>query len=253
MDRLHQALQAELEASRTVAHLSERAHSASGTPPFAPVPEVPPKANESAGTEVELRAAKTSTEAEREPLLARQPGASIGNPAELIFTATDLSKVEIDLDPNLFYEPTYDQVIRELIGEVLRQEAPILDKSLVDRVARAHGFMRSGRVIRERVLGIAKGHFHFHPNVGGDGSFVWLSESDRLRWVHYRVPKDSEHARAIEEIAPEEVISAAKWAVGDDPPLEIARIFGIRRLSSEARSRIQSILQRQHSPAVDQP
>src|SRR5690606_19784696 len=102
LDRLHQALQAELEASRTVAHLSQRAHSASGSPPIAPVPEDDPKASEAAGAEAELHVARTSTEDEREPLLARQPGASIDSSTELVFAPTDLSKVGIPLDPSLF-------------------------------------------------------------------------------------------------------------------------------------------------------
>jgi hypothetical protein len=240
LDRLHQALQTELEASRAVAQLSKQAYSAAGA--SSPIATNPKTGLEGPAVDGEVSVA-SSTAGEREPLLARRPGTSIGNSAELIFAPTDLSKVEITLDPNMFYEPGYDRVLGELIEEVLRQEAPILDKSLVDRVARAHGFMRSGRIIRERVLDIARCRFHFQPNVGGDGSFLWLSEDDRLRWLHHRVPMAGGHVRPIDEIAPEEIVSAAERVVGDDPPLQIARIFGIRRLSSEGRSRIQSILQ----------
>jgi hypothetical protein len=131
-----------------------------------------------------------------------------------------------------------------VIRRVLEQEAPILDMVLVERVARAHGFKRSGRLIRERVLDLAKRHYHFQKDEDSeDGAFVWLTEDDVRRWNTFRVPQGDEDVRFIEEIPPEEIIAAAQSIKGDDVPIEIARAFGIRRLSVTSRDRIDQVIQ----------
>ncbi len=125
----------------------------------------------------------------------------------------------------------------------MEQEAPILDKVLVDRVARAHGFKRSGRLICERVLDLAERHYHFQPDPEPEhGHFVWLAADDPDRWNIYRVPEREEDVRFIEELAPEEIVAAARSIQTNDAVVEIARVFGIRRLSAAARGRLVRVL-----------
>src|SRR6185312_10433194 len=100
---------------------------------------------------------------EREPmrLVARGPSGDGVAAIKRIYRSADLSSLEPSLQPSIFHETSYDSTLEKCIREVLEQEAPILDKVLVDRVARAHGFKRSGHLICERVLDLAERHYHF--------------------------------------------------------------------------------------------
>ena len=143
----------------------------------------------------------------------------------------------------VFYDASYDAILETCIREVLEQEAPILDKVLVDRIARAHGFKRSGRLIRERVLELAERHYHFEPDPEPDhGHFVWPAADDPDRWNIYRVPQGEDDIRFIEELAPEEIVAMPRSIPSDDPVVDIARVFGIRRLSASANGRLFRVL-----------
>ncbi|HEX6532122.1 MAG TPA: DUF3320 domain-containing protein, partial [Nitrospira sp.] len=184
-------------------------------------------------------------ESERRRLVARPPARAVGAPVKRVYQVADLADLSPSLLPENFSAPSYEPILELIIRRVLEQEAPILDKVLVDRVARAHGFKRSGRLIKERVLELAERHYHFEKDADSEGgAFVWLSEDDVGRWNIFRVPQSDEDVRFIEEIPPEEILAAAQSVKGDDVPIEIARAFGIRRLSVISRGRIVQIIQK---------
>lgn len=177
-----------------------------------------------------------------EPLIARGPTPSVTHSDQRIYSKADLSDYEQVIDPERFHDRDYDSVLSALIRKVLKDEAPILDEALVKRLARAHGFKRAGRRIRDRVIRTARrGGYYFQrdPDVGY-GAFVWSSPDDVSRWKVYRVPGSATDTRFAEEIPREELRAAARTASGEDTALEVARIFGIRRLSNSARRRIEA-------------
>jgi very-short-patch-repair endonuclease len=157
------------------------------------------------------------------------------------YRIADLSSLTHMIQPEQFHLPAYSQVLRQIIEEVLRQEAPILDALLVQRIARAHGFQRSGRLIRDRVLELAEQHHHVQQ-AGFEEVFVWHAEGDVMQWSTYRVPASANDSRSIEEIAAEELRTAASIIDAGDPALEVARLLGVRRLTGAARERIDRIL-----------
>lgn len=55
------------------------------------------------------------------------------------------------LDPDRFYEPSYRPVLAAAVAHVLDVEAPIFEDVLVRRIARAHGFGRTGSRIAQAV------------------------------------------------------------------------------------------------------
>ena len=146
------------------------------------------------------------------------------------------------LKPDLFHEPSYGTTLTTLIQRILRQEAPILDTLLVQRVARAHGFQRAGRLIRERVLDIVERNHHIQPD-SLQGNFIWLRLDDVANWDCFRVPATPEDARSIEEIDLHELRSAARSVVLGDRAVGVARIFGVKRVTSPARFRIEHAIQ----------
>jgi len=131
-----------------------------------------------------------------------------------------------------------------MVAHVLACEAPIRDSLLVQRIARAHGFQRTGRIIRERVLAAAV--LRHHLAAAPDGDFVWPDADAPARWSGYRVPDPAEEPRPIEAIAPEELRDAARAITArparGDRALAVARLFGARGLSPAARRRIEAVL-----------
>ena len=164
---------------------------------------------------------------------------SLGQRGE--YRVADLSTLAHMIRPEQFHLPQYSPVLRQIIEEVLRQEAPILDALLVQRIARAHGFQRSGRLIRDRVLELAEQHHHVRQE-GFEEAFVWHAEGDVMEWSTFRVPASANDARSIEEIAAEELRIAASIIDAGDRALEVARLLGVRRLTGAARERIERIL-----------
>lgn len=183
-------------------------------------------------------------EATSEALITRAAGHEKTVSTRHVYRVTDLSGLAASLRPDSFQDAAYDAVLEQCIREVLSQEAPILDKLLVERIARAHGFKRSGRLIRERVIELAERRWHFASEpASGQGRFVWRAASDPAGWGIYRVPELEADARTIEELAPEEILAAAATIHGVDRVTRIARIFGIQRLSSAAKDRLARILE----------
>lgn len=74
------------------------------------------------------------------------------------------------------------------------------DDALVERIARAHGFLRSGNRIRERVLSLAKSAHHLLIEEGG-ATFIWPDMNTAGTWSVARYPATSEDCRCIEDIA----------------------------------------------------
>jgi very-short-patch-repair endonuclease len=149
------------------------------------------------------------------------------------YRLTDFGVFEGQIDPERFYDGEYDGVLTSMIARVLATEAPIAEALLVQRIARAHGFQRSGRVIRDRVMTLARAR---HEVVSEeDGSlFIWIDVGAARMGALARYPADDGQIRQIEEISLAEL-----RATGSTDPVEIARRFGIRRLSATSRARIE--------------
>lgn len=164
-----------------------------------------------------------------------------GAPESSSYEVTDLTSFLPKISPLRFYDSDYDPILMELMEHIVEKEGPILDGLLVNRIARAHGFQRSGSVIHERVLEIAKRYFHIKPDQVG-GSFVWRDDGLPDCWAKFRIPTSEESTRKIEEIAFEELKAALPSTPVPDVPLELARIFGIRRLGASARARFEAVI-----------
>ncbi|QQL43714.1 DUF3320 domain-containing protein [Sulfuriroseicoccus oceanibius] len=168
-----------------------------------------------------------------------QESQTIARPVE--YVVTDFAAFESKLDPELFHDELYTPVLKELIEHTLKTEAPIADDLLVNRIARVHGFKRSGRLIRERIFSIVDEHFHTSSD-GDSSSFIWIDEASKASLSSPRVPVCEDSTRKIEHIAPEEILLASKHIQGDDQAYEISRLFGVRRLSSNGRECIERAL-----------
>lgn len=162
-------------------------------------------------------------------------------PTSSTYRVTDFTLSASSINPTAFYDANYNSTLIALINAVVEQEAPISEGLLVQRIARAHGFLRSGRIIRERVMKLVTRLHHVTMDANG-GSFVWPSDEARAAWAEYRLPSETNSIRQIEEISSEELLAAAAVSTAYDLPIDLARMFSVRRLSSSARKRIEAAL-----------
>ena len=142
------------------------------------------------------------------------------------------------IQPARFHDEGYTPVLRELIARVVAREAPIRDKLLVDRIARAHGFKQSGRVIRDRIESVVRRSFHLRQEEGGH-AFIWADDAAAQAGCAARAPATEADIRQIDDIALQELGAYPKGAC-EDREQEVARFFGVRRLSAAARQRIKA-------------
>ena len=139
-------------------------------------------------------------------------------------------------DPDLFHSDEYSLRLSAMIDHVIDSEGPIHQDVLVRRVARHHGFRRSGRQIRERVIEIAKQRRgRSTENVG---LFFWRKGTVKDRIAPARHTGRDDEMRKIEYICREELrVIRESLSLNDDPDL-LARRMGIARLSQRARQRL---------------
>lgn len=158
-----------------------------------------------------------------------------------VYKATDFSNLLAIIYPDRFHDQGYDSTLADLIGHVIEQESPIMEDLLVNRIARAHGFQKSGNRIRERVLDMAKRN-HFSESEPSGCRFFWLNSQAPALWRQYRIPASGDHFRRIEEIPIHELRAASLACKGSDLPVEVARMFGVLRLAAGGRARLEEIL-----------
>ena len=139
-------------------------------------------------------------------------------------------------DPDLFHSDEYSLRLSAMIDHVIDSEGPIHQDVLVRRVARHHGFRRSGRQIRERVIEIAKQRRgRSTENVG---LFFWRKGTVKDRIAPARHTGRDDEMRKIEYICREELRAIRESLSLNDDPVMLARRMGIARLSQRARQRL---------------
>jgi hypothetical protein len=195
----------------------------------------PPLSADSSGVSATHDCAPPETQPVREP--SSPPIAT--KPVAGTYRITKFSAFADRIDPGKFYDDSYDETLAALVAHVLQSESPILDNLLVQRIARAHGFQRSGNRINDRILEAAERNHCLTADPTG-GTFVWLDATSSQNWNQYRIPDSENDLRRIEEIAAEEIRAAASACPSGDTAIEVAKCFGIRRLTEQARKRIQA-------------
>ncbi len=163
-----------------------------------------------------------------------------------VYTSTTFDPEKSLLQPDRFFEPAYSALLTELIAKVVKQESPIKDDVLVERIARAHGFLRSGNRIRERVLSLTESAHYLLQEESG-ATFVWSDAATAGSWNLARYPATSEDCRSIEEIALPELAAAFPRVDPGAYLAQVARNFGVKRLSAQARIRLERAQNIRHS------
>jgi hypothetical protein len=149
------------------------------------------------------------------------------------------------ITPERFHDIDYDQVLEAMVACVVQQEGPVLDAVLARRIARAHGFQRTGSRIQERVERIARQRFGMTEEAGG--TFYWPEGVVPGVDVDFRAAGDDEGARSVQEICEQELLPLARRVLrtgrtGDEAVIAMARAMGVSRLAASSRGRLEQVL-----------
>ncbi len=161
-----------------------------------------------------------------------------------------VTMIEVDFDELVsqcraeqFYNDTYDHQLYHIIQLILETEAPISEDMLVKKIARAHGFNRSGRKIKDRILNIIDQRFHSSIDELGR-IFIWMASVDMESFNKFR---KSTKGRKLEEVCYLEM--AALFSASNEMPSVklIAKNLGIKRLTENLKKEMEDTIVLYHS------
>lgn len=160
-------------------------------------------------------------------------------------TMSPTAELAVDADATRFYDEGYRPQLTAIIEGILRAEAPMRDERLAQRVARAHGFQRTGGRIRDAVMAALPSSCSRTSEAGA--VFVWPPGADPSSWSGFRQPPPGEQ-REPAEIAMPELIALAKRVVTDAADDEAALLrmraaCGLSQLRAVSRTRCLLALQ----------
>ena len=259
LDALHEKLRGHLEADRrdrieregieAEVGAEERREARSGTAPES-APGVPGEEAAPAASTEPGKGEAVAGGGRDSPVTALGKGLEAGRPDRVPgpdehgsipgggnrYVAARLDERGLEPDPSAFYEHDYEPRLGAMLDRVIDTEGPVHEDVLVQRIARHHGFRRSGKRIRDILIGLAKGRRRRTREATGD--FFWPgAREDAPAPARYR-GRDNE-LRRIEHICAEEIRAIDEALSSGGDAVEIARALGIARLGRSARTRIE--------------
>jgi hypothetical protein len=128
-----------------------------------------------------------------------------------------------------------------MIEHVVRVEGPVRDEVLARRIARAHGWVRTGAKIQDRVVRLASQHFR--GDAEDVGTFFQAKGESADVQIQFRRPIDGT-ARSVDEISLAELRALAfdLMQAGHDEESGVpamAREVGLRKLNAGSRMRLE--------------
>ena len=197
-----------------------------------------------------IKAGKVSIPVFMQKFDSDPPGNYLRNLSEIseissaIFIESDPLSVVDNVEPDAFFDKRYDSALLEMIEHVIEVEGPVLDAVLARRIARAHGWQRTGSRIQERVDDLAaKSHHTTQEDVG---TFYWKKERGPELVVPFR-PANGKPVRTVDEICMPELISLGRVILnsgetGEGAFVIMARELGLKRLRTASRERVEEAI-----------
>jgi very-short-patch-repair endonuclease len=162
------------------------------------------------------------------------------NPEEQAEQPADIpADILASIDPLRFYALEYRVVLQRLIENILTAEGPMTGENLAQRVARHHGFQRTGRRIREAVYAALPSSAT--KTKEGETLFVWPPSVQPATWESFRAPRAGSY-RDPQEVPMEELCVLARRVISTGRSAEEALIamrdaLGMAQMREAARQR----------------
>jgi hypothetical protein len=149
-------------------------------------------------------------------------------------------------DRENFYVLSYHGHLRRMVDYVIALEAPIYFDLLVERIARAHGFQRSGEVVQKTVWA-ALGRGRFPSSREGDRHIIWPSDAEVVTKTTYRGAGGRDHGDIpLPELAGLAEILRAKGLEEQEELIRgMQEHFGLGRLAASTRERFEAAVARE--------
>jgi hypothetical protein len=261
--KLHDRLAADLEEDRrqapaTAANSNARSDLAIAAEAPAPEPaeeETQPDATPGASEHPGEIAAPLALPPPIEPIrpYADAVRRTTGSPplVAIEYKVADLPACGLLPAPERFYDPLYRSTLRAMTACIVGVEGPVFADVLVTRIARAHGFARSGERIRETVMAAIERRF---PTSEENGRLIlWPDHADARGLACFR--RSSPETREHSDIPIAELASLARHFLGDGADTEetvrrLAAYFGLSRLREATRARFAAAADRAQSDAI---
>jgi hypothetical protein len=159
------------------------------------------------------------------------------------YVITDFSANGLRPDASRFYDGGYRPILRQMIALVVATEAPIYEDVMVERIARAHGFQRSGNNIYQIIAGVIGREFTRSKD--DDRVVIWPSGMQTNTLSPYR--ESFRGMRSHSDIPLAELASLAapfaRLRMNDEEVLRrMAEHFQLWRLREATRGRFEAAL-----------
>lgn len=164
-------------------------------------------------------------------------------PARDEYAVADITKLPVTPRADRFYEPEYRSTIGSMAAYIIHIEGPVYDELLFTRIARIHGFQKTGGTIQKLVLSAIDRRF---PRTKEDGREVFWDEGAQTETpVSFR--KSTNDIRSYTDIPIAELASLAlpfvRIRMDDELILrKMAEHFGLERLREVTRIRFQKAI-----------
>ncbi|PJJ17449.1 AAA domain-containing protein [Janthinobacterium sp. 67] len=147
------------------------------------------------------------------------------------------------MNADTFFDASYDDQLRHMIEQIVDLDGPSRDTVLARRIARAHGWQRTGARIQERVSSIALSCLKFTEE--DVGMFFWARDREPERAILFN--HDGKGGRNVDEICMAELISLAQLVAregraGDDAVMAMAKRLGMHHVRASSRKRLETAL-----------
>lgn len=168
-------------------------------------------------------------------------------PAALFDVDVDklLDEMLAKLDPSKFYEANYSKVIAQIATLFVDSHGPITFKHLSERVARAHGFQRTGSEIKQRVWAAVSRIRKYSAMPDGNKVF-WPKDADIREQMSFRGLRFGTVERVWADVPYVEklglAISVASSGTVDQQIEAMTRRIGFERLRQTTREELKSLL-----------
>lgn len=162
-----------------------------------------------------------------------------------LFRRADLSVFQPK--PDRFYDVAYSQTVRAMVQAVLEAEAPVRDDVLAQRIARAHGWQRTGAAIRSHIERHLK---TVESSTEEGGRFLWR-DGQQNEPIAYRHHATEDDRRSVGDIALVELAALVrenpKLVEAEDPAMAFSRMIGLSRLTAPSRARLDAAIEQAQS------
>ena len=150
---------------------------------------------------------------------------------------------------NRFYDPSYRPRIQAMVAALIVAEGPITFKRLSDRIARAHGFQRTGKQISSTIWATSR-QFQYVATPDGHKVF-WPEDAEPRAELPFRGLMLNGERREWREVPYPEKRWLLRKALAEDNEDDLARAIadriGIGRVTTQFRAEIAE-LERQLEP-----